>query len=32
MVGKIHGIWGVAGQGGRVSEEVSERMSATYQG
>ena len=31
-VGKIHGILGVAGQGSRVSGDLSEKMSATYQG
>lgn len=31
-VGKIHGILGIAGQGSRVSGDLSERMSATYQG
>lgn len=31
MVGKIHGILGVAGQGSRVSARLSEKMSATYQ-
>ena len=32
VVGKIHGIWGGTGQGGRVSGDLSEKMSATYQG
>lgn len=32
VVSKIHGIWGVAGQSRRVSGDLSERMSATYQG
>jgi hypothetical protein len=32
VVGKIHGILGGTGQGGRVSESLSEKMSATYQG
>ena len=31
-VGKIHGILGVTGQGGLVSGNLSEKMSATYQG
>lgn len=32
MVGKTHGILGVTGQGSRVSGDLSEKMSATYQG
>lgn len=32
MVGKIHGISGIAGQSSRVSGDLSEKMSATYQG
>lgn len=32
VVSKIHGIWGVAGQSRRVSGDLSERISATYQG
>ena len=31
-VGKIHGILGGTGQGSRVSGDLSEKMSATYQG
>lgn len=31
-VGKIHGILSVAGQGSRGSGDLSEKMSATYQG
>ena len=32
VVGKIHEILGVAGQGSRISGDLSEKMSATYQG
>ena len=32
VVGKIHGISGIAGQSSRVSGVLSEKMSATYQG
>lgn len=32
MVGKTHGILAVTGQSSRVSGDLSEKMSATYQG